>query len=427
MAELAFALAAGLLTVASPCVLPMLPILLGASVGRQDRLRPLCIVTGFVASFAVLALAFGAGARVLGLSQGALRHVAIAALLGFGTLSAFPRLFERLARALAPVATLGGRVAQRGGDGRLGALALGAALGALWTPCAGPVLASILVLIASAEAERAAPMLFAYALGCGLPMLAIAHGGQAASARAKRVARHAVRLQRSFGVVVVATALAMLGGYDVRAAAALSPLLPEIERPVSRSAPGDPAPELVGIEAWLNSEPLRLADLRGRVVLVDFFTYGCINCVRTLPDLVRWHDRYAAEGLVVLGVHTPEFAFERELDSVRAALERFGITYPVAIDNRYETWTAWRNRYWPTVYLIGRDGNLLLTHSGEGGYDAIERALQEALASGSAAGSDGEPGPPESPRARQRASASSSVAFASGASHQAKSSASPHE
>ncbi len=226
MAEIALALAAGLLTVASPCVLPMLPILLGASFGRQDRLRPLCIVAGFIASFAATALAFGAGARVLGFSSGALRQGAIAALLGFGVLSAFPGSFERLAHALAPVAALGGRMAQCGGEGRLGALALGAALGALWTPCAGPVLASILVLIASAEPGRAAPMLFAYALGCGLPMFAIAYGGQAASVRAKRVARHASLLQRSFGWVVVATALAMLWDYDVRVVAWLTSRIP---------------------------------------------------------------------------------------------------------------------------------------------------------------------------------------------------------
>jgi cytochrome c biogenesis protein CcdA/thiol-disulfide isomerase/thioredoxin len=382
VAELLLALAAGVATVASPCILPMLPVLLGASLAREDRLRPLCIVAGFVASFAVSALAFGASARVLGVSHTALRNAAIAALLVFGALSIFPRVFERIAPRLAGIAELGERAAQRSGGGRLGALGLGAALGALWAPCAGPVLASILVLVASAQdVSRAAPLLLAYAIGCGLPMLAIAHGGQAVGARARRFVRHGERLRRAFGVLIVATALAMLGGYDALASSALA-----WTRPFEPAAPpgllrGAPVPELAGIETWMNSPPRTLASLRGRVVLVDFFTYGCSNCVRTLPHLVRWHERYAKRGLTLIGVHTPEFAYEREPDNVRAALARHGISYPVALDNGYQTWSAFGNRYWPTLYLIDREGRLLWSHAGEGDYEEIERALEAALAS----------------------------------------------
>jgi cytochrome c biogenesis protein CcdA/thiol-disulfide isomerase/thioredoxin len=339
-------------------------------------------VAGFVASFALTALAFGASARVLGVSHTALRNAAIAALLVFGALSIFPRAFERLAPRLAGIAAQGERAAQRSGGGRLGALGLGAALGALWAPCAGPVLASILVLIASAQdASRAAPLLLAYAAGCGVPMLVIAHGGQAIGARARRFARHGERLRRGFGVLVVAVALAMLGGYDALASSALSWTRPFEPAAPPGLEPGAPAPELAGIEAWLNSPPRTLASLRGRVVLVDFFTYGCSNCVRTLPHLVRWHARYADQGLTLIGVHTPEFAYEREPDNVRAALARYGITYPVALDNGYQTWSAFGNRYWPTLYLIDREGRLLWRHAGEGDYEEIERALEAALAS----------------------------------------------
>jgi thiol-disulfide isomerase/thioredoxin len=184
-------------------------------------------------------------------------------------------------------------------------------------------------------------------------------------------------------VLVVASALAMAWSLDVRAAAWLAGIGPELERAAPDAfAAGDAAPEFAGIETWLNSEPLRLSDLRGRVVLVDFFTYGCANCVRTIPDLVRWHARYADDGLVIVGVHTPEFAFERDVDSVRAAVRRFGIRYPVAIDGGYRTWSAWRNRYWPSVYLIDRSGRLALAHAGDDGYDAIERAIRRELASG---------------------------------------------
>jgi cytochrome c biogenesis protein CcdA/thiol-disulfide isomerase/thioredoxin len=378
---LALALAAGLVTVASPCILPMLPVLLGASWGRRDARRPLFVVTGFVASFAATALAFGASTRVLGVSHDAVRGLAIAALCVFGLLSLFPRTFETLSPALSRIGDTAARLPAARRDTPVGALALGASLGALWTPCAGPALASILVLLGTAQdAGRAAPLLAAYALGAGLPMLAIAYGGRAASRRLDVLARHAGAVRRAFGLLVLATALAMLRGYDASAAAWLSDLVPAAESP-RPTAPSvrDAAPELAGIEAWLNSPPLRLADLRGKVVLVDFWTFACSNCARTLPSLERWHARYADEGLVVIGVHTPEFAFERERANVEAAVRRFGIDYPVALDNRYETWTAWRNRYWPSLYLVDREGRLVLRHEGEGDYEEIERAIEAAL------------------------------------------------
>jgi cytochrome c biogenesis protein CcdA/thiol-disulfide isomerase/thioredoxin len=373
------ALLAGVATVASPCILPMLPIVLGASWGRRDPRRPLLIVAGFVATFAATAFAFGVSTRVLGISQDALRGVAIAALGVFGALSLFPRVFERLAPALAPVGDVAARLPQR--EGALGALVLGASLGALWTPCAGPVLASILVLLASApDAWSAAPLLVAYAAGCGIPMLAIAWTGQAASSRIRRIARHAGALRRAFGALVVATALAMLWDYDV---AAFAWTLPEIETPQPAAlALREEAPELAGIDAWLNTPPLQISELRGKVVLVDFWTFACGNCERTLPSLKRWHAHYAAEGLVVIGVHTPEFAFERERENVEAAVRRFGIEHPVALDNRYETWTAWRNRYWPSLYLLDREGRLVFRHEGEGDYEEIERAIEAALTGG---------------------------------------------
>ena len=381
MLALGLALAAGVVTVASPCILPMLPVLLGASWGRRDPRRPLFIVLGFVATFAATAFAFGVSTRVLGVSQDAVRGVAIAALGLFGALALFPRAFEKLAPALTPISDAAARLPQAQREGPLGALLLGASLGALWTPCAGPVLASILVLLASApDASRAAPLLGAYALGAGIPMLAIAYGGQAASSRVRSLARHTGAMRRGFGALVLVTALAMLNEVDVAATAWLAGFLPAAEATRPPALPqGEEPPELAGIEAWLNSPPLRIAELRGKVVLVDFWTFDCSNCVRTLPSLKRWHERYADDGLVVIGVHTPEFAFERERENVEGAIQRYGIPYPVALDNRYETWTAWRNRYWPSVYVIDRDGRLVFRHEGEGDYEEIERAIEAAL------------------------------------------------
>jgi thiol-disulfide isomerase/thioredoxin len=140
------------------------------------------------------------------------------------------------------------------------------------------------------------------------------------------------------------------------------------------------APEFAGISQWLNSEPLTMQQLRGKVVLVNFWTYDCINCINTLPHVVKWHDKYKDKGLVVVGVHTPEYAFERKTDNVRAALKRFDIRYPVAQDNRYETWNAYRNRYWPAFYLVNKKGQVVYTHFGEGQYAQTEAKIQQLLA-----------------------------------------------
>jgi thiol-disulfide isomerase/thioredoxin len=141
------------------------------------------------------------------------------------------------------------------------------------------------------------------------------------------------------------------------------------------------APNFNGIEQWLNSEPLSMAGLRGKVVLVDFWTYSCINCLRTLPYVTKWHERYKDHGLVVVGVHTPEFPFERQTGNVQTAIKRFGIRYPVAQDNQYATWKAYDNQYWPAAYLIDRTGRIVLKHFGEGRYDEMESAIRMLLAS----------------------------------------------
>jgi len=383
MIELLLAGLAGVATIASPCILPMLPLVLGVSVGHTDRWRPLCVVLGFVLSFCAMALVFGATAQAIGLSQDAVRTLAIATLLLLGTVMLFPALSDRLAARLGGLATIADGLGRRTSAGRLGGFGLGLTLGALWTPCAGPVLASALALVATAtDQARAAGLLAAYAVGAGLPMLAIAYGGQVASVRLRGLLRHATRLRQAFGVLIIATAVAMQGQYDVQAAAWLARWLPSSS---ATAAPATPqpalalAPEFEGIAQWLNSPPLSMASLRGKVVLIDFWTYSCINCVRTVPQVAQWHERYKDQGLVVVGVHTPEYGFERSTDNVRAALQRLGIRYPVAQDNGYQTWNAWHNRYWPAQYLVDREGRVVMRHVGEGDEQAIEQAIRSVL------------------------------------------------
>jgi cytochrome c biogenesis protein CcdA/thiol-disulfide isomerase/thioredoxin len=379
----ALAFAAGVLTVASPCVLPTLPILLGVSVGRHGAWRPVCIAAGFVLTFSLLALGLGASAAALGLGPEAWRNAATVLLALCGVLMIWPAPFERLVTAvggsaLSRVGALGGS-----GDGVIGGLLVGASLGAVWTPCAGPVLGSILTLVATApHLGRAAVLLVAFAVGASVPMLGIAYGGQWATTRARAILPYTQRLQRVFGVVVIAVAVVVHLRYDVALAAKAMGDVPE--SPLAALGDYGPAPEFAAVDAWLNSAPLTMQGLRGKVVLVDFWTYDCINCARTLPHVTHLHERYASQGLVVVGVHTPEFAFEHEIANVRAAVERFGIHYPVAQDNAYGTWNAFGNHYWPAQYLVDRRGRIVLEHQGEGGYDEMEEAIRTLLADGGA-------------------------------------------
>lgn len=377
---------AGVATIASPCVLPVLPLLLGVSAEESAgrKTRPLFIVAGFVLSFAALALLFGASSRVLGLSPEAVRLVAAAGLLVAGVLMAWPAWAERAMAPLARLADLAQSLGGRLPGGPWGSLLLGASLGALWTPCAGPVLASILALVASqSSTQTTAPLLLAYATGAGLPMLAIAYGGQWVRRQVRAFGRHATRFRQACGVLVVASAVAMGLQLDAQASAWASRVWAGLEAPSripSAAVNQALAPEFTGIDEWLNSPPLNVKDLRGQVVLVEFWTYACSNCIHTLPHVQAWHERYAGRGLKVVGVHTPEFAFERSADNVRQAIRRHGLTYPVAQDNQYKTWQAYGNRYWPALYLIDRQGRIVFTHEGEGDEALIERRIEQALA-----------------------------------------------
>ena len=419
------AFVAGLVTAVSPCVLPILPVVL-ATGADGDRRRPYLVIAGLIASFSFFTLASVQVISALHLPSSALRDVAIAVIAIFGLTLLVPAVNRIWERATVRLQGVGGRLMGRSSGGPLtlgqpterkrasvaGGLVTGLGLGLVWTPCAGPILGAITSLAVTTPGSGSTLVLVvAYAIGAGLPLLAIAQGGRALIGRL-RLRSTAGWATRAFGALVIATAGLMAVGADTAISADLTSALPDwtntlqaLERsnPVqsalsqleghdqSSAAPGSnstaanlpnlgKAPEITGIDHWLNSEPLTLASLHGKVVLVDFWTYSCINCIRTLPYLESWYQKYAAEGFVIVGVHAPEFAFEHDTGNVQSAIARFGITYPVAQDNEFKTWGAYSNEYWPAHYLIDANGNIRAEHFGEGAYAETEAQIRALLA-----------------------------------------------
>jgi cytochrome c biogenesis protein CcdA/thiol-disulfide isomerase/thioredoxin len=382
---------AGFVTAISPCVLPVLPILFagGATGGRR---RPYAIIAGLIASFTAFTLGGAWLLDRLGLPKDFLRDLAIVLLFVLAATLIVPRFGELLQRPLY-------RIARRPQGDLGGGVLLGASLGLVFVPCAGPVLAVITVAGATQDVGGRVVLLTAsYAVGAAVPMLLIALGGRWASGM-KALRPHAESIRRGLGVAFAATALAIALNVDRHFQTAIPGYTEALQGRLEESdrasreldrirgseqmVSTETAPEFAGVTKWLNTpdgRPLSLSGLRGRVVLIDFWTYSCINCLRTLPHLRAWDRAYRSDGLTIVGVHSPEFAFEQEEDNVRAAIDRLDLRYPVAMDNDFGTWDAWQNRYWPAKYLIDRQGRVRYSHFGEGEYDETESRIRGLLA-----------------------------------------------
>ncbi|MCL4389863.1 MAG: cytochrome c biogenesis protein DipZ [Patescibacteria group bacterium] len=288
---------------------------------------------------------------------------------------------------------------QRGrGRGLRGGLVTGLSLGLVWSPCAGPILASVAALSATGQLSvQVGLVTLAYVLGVGVPLFLFAAVGQQVFGRLHFLSTHLGQIQKIFGVILILTALAIYTNFDVylqtKAADIFGPVNsfesnPAVQKQLDilqgrNQASADQAPDFVGGTNWLNlpagRQALTLADLKGKVVLVDFWTYTCINCIRTLPHVTAWYDKYHDQGLVVIGVHTPEFAFEHDTSNVAAAIKQYNIHYPVIQDNNYAIWNAYNNQYWPAEYLLNQQGQIVHTHFGEGEYDQTEELIQQLL------------------------------------------------
>ncbi len=397
-------LLAGVVTAISPCVLPVLPILLaGGATGR----KPFRIIAGLVSSFVVFTLFATWMLGEVGLPDDRLRNVAIALLFVVAATLLVPQIGMVLEKPFASLTQF-----RAGGGG----FVLGASLGLVFVPCAGPVLATISVVAATNHVGlRAIVLTIAYASGAAGPMLLIALGGRRLAARLRA---HGAAVRFASGIVIGLVALAITFNLDSRfqtlfpgytqtlqshiedtatAARALQTVngrksifqqtTTNQTTPVAQPGPGasglpvlvQSAPAIIAGGQWFNSKPLTIPGLKGKVVLLDFWTYSCINCLRTLPHLEAWYKAYRRYGLVIIGVHSPEFAFEHVASNVAAAIKRLGITYPVVQDNNFATWNAYGNEYWPADYLIDQQGRIRAYTYGEGGYSETETNIRQLL------------------------------------------------
>jgi cytochrome c biogenesis protein CcdA/thiol-disulfide isomerase/thioredoxin len=379
----------GVLTIASPCILPVLPFVF-ARADRPFVKSGLPMLVGMAVTFAAVAtLAAVAGAWVVDANEYG-RTIAMVLLAVFGLTLIFPGLADRVMKPFVDFGATLSSSAQRGetdrGNAVLPSFVLGIATGFLWAPCAGPVLGLILTGAALNGANVGTTLLLlAYGFGAATSLsLALVVGGRVFAAM-KRSLGAGEWVRRGLGVAVLIAVVAIAFGFDTgfltrislsRTASFEQGLIDRL-RPAS-AAEGD-LPSLTGAEAWLNSPPLTPEGLKGKVVLIDFWTYSCINCLRAIPYVRAWAEKYKDHGLVVIGVHTPEFAFERKIENVRRAVSDLKIGYPVAIDNEYKIWRAFDNKYWPAHYFIDANGRVRYHHFGEGEYDESERVIQQLL------------------------------------------------
>ncbi len=403
---LLFAFLGGIVTILSPCILPILPIVLSGTLTGGKK-KPLGVVAGFILSFTFFTLFLTTIINFTGVSADTLRTISVIVIGIFGISLLVPsfqiameKLFSRLA-SLSPQQKI-----NTNRPDFIAGFFVGLSLGLVWTPCVGPILASIITLAATSSINGGAILItLAYSLGTAIPLFAITYGGRQLLTSHPWLLSHTQSIQKAFGILMLVAAIGIFFSWDRQFQSYILQRFPSygagltaledntlVKRELDRlkNAPkismedllqpdAIDAPEFIAGGAWLNTKPITMGELQGKVVLIDFWTYTCINCIRTFPYLTSWWKTYEDKGLVIVGVHTPEFAFEKEERNVKAAIEDFGITYPVMQDNNYATWQAYNNRYWPAHYLIDKNGKIRYTHFGEGKYNETELMIQKLL------------------------------------------------
>ncbi len=400
---IAFSFLAGVTTIIAPCVWPILNIIFSSSLQNKSKSRPLGITLGIILSFSVFTLSISYLVSLFHINPNIFRLFSTAVIAVLGLCMLIPTFSLFLESLISKLSSRFGSAPQKNGSGFSGGFITGLSLGIIWSPCAGPILAAIALLASTRAVTYSAVFVtLSYALGAGIPLFLFSLGSQKLLAKTRFLSPYTGIIQKIFGVVMILTAFAIYNNYDQVLSVDLLNAFPslsaasnsfETNQAVSSTlnslkgqanqAPLEnqgQAPDFIGITNWLNtSAPISIKDLRGKVVLVDFWTYTCINCIRTLPFVTSWYDKYHTQGFVVVGIHTPEFEFEKDTGNVESAIKRFNIHYPVAQDNNYATWNNYNNQYWPAEYLIDSQGNIRETNFGEGNYAQTEEHIQQLL------------------------------------------------
>ncbi len=393
---------AGILTVFAPCVLILLPVIVGSSLAKDenntaDRLKPYIISISLGISVLLFTLLLKASTILINVDPQFWKSISGGIVIILGLSLLFPLTWARLSAKIGlehGSSSVLSSVSKK--SGITGYILTGAALGPVFSACS-PIYALILATVLPVNLALGLVYMTIYAVGLTVALLAIALGGRRLTKRLNWTAQPGGWFRRSLAILLILVGILVVSGVDktvqtwVLVHVPLNSTKLE-EKLIPNRADGQSstktlfnvkrpyqAPELSDIQTWINSQPLTLASLKGKVVLIDFWTYSCINCQRTQPYLNKWYDKYKADGLVIIGAHAPEFAFEKVPENVQKAVEQAHIKYPVALDNNFATWSAYKNQFWPAKYLIDKDGQVRYTHFGEGKYSETEEAIQTLL------------------------------------------------
>lgn len=368
----------GFALIISPCILPILPLILSGSVSG-GKAKPYGIMTGFILTFTAVTLFSRLLVQWTHIDPNLLRNISLLILLAIGIVLLSSYLSDKLSLVTTKLSGLIKPKYENQTGGYWNGVLFGALLGIIWTPCAGPILAVVIVQsVVQKTTLESVLVTLSFAIGVAVPMLLIALLGRRVSKRFQGARQHSTMIRRILGILIIFGTIAL---YYESWFLALSS---KIKTPTFNAATFNeikpyPAPQFGGLSAWINSPPLELKDLKGKVVLIDFWTYSCINCIRTLPYLKDWFLKYHDKGFVIIGIHSPEFAFEQNVDNVVNAVKTYNILYPVALDNQFVTWDNYKNYYWPSHYLIDKNGYVVYQHFGEGSYEETENKIRGLL------------------------------------------------
>ncbi|WP_263069317.1 cytochrome c biogenesis protein DipZ [Enterobacter huaxiensis] len=382
----------GMISLLSPCTLPVIPLLFAGFQGQRRHI--LALLGGMVVMFTLVAMAVTAASAWIAQATIVGRWLALFILAIAALTLIFPTLAQRVA---GPAVSAGNRLNARSGQtsGMPSAFLAGLAVGLLWSPCAGPILGAIFSInIAGHSSMTTASLLVAYGSGCALMLGLLVAGGRKLIVPLREKSALMERLRQAAGATMLAAVIfnvtgmaSALKGANRMADRLENSLLtlakpssaPLKLQPVVQTAPSSQLPSLSGGTGWLNGDPVTPESLRGKVVLIDFWTWDCINCQHTLPHVREWANKYQPQGLVVIGVHTPEYPWEKPLASVKNAVNKWQLPYPIVADNNYQIWNAFGNQYWPAHYYFDARGQLRYTSFGEGNYEKQEQVIQQLL------------------------------------------------